>query len=203
MDIVLETDRLRLRRFTEADVDNLVDLDSDPEVMRYLSGGRPTPRDAVESVILPRFLATYESLGCYGWWAAVEKATSSFVGWFSLHPVEERPPDTLEVGYRLRRSAWGRGYATEGVVALIHRAFTECGARRVQGTTYQANLASRRVMEKAGMKLVGTYRPTLEDLHATFTWVSESQEIWEGDDVIYAIDKAESERQKSAMMAVP
>lgn len=197
MNIVLETERLQLRRFTETDVDNLVNLDSDPEVMRYLNGGVPTPREVVESVILPRFLRYYEHSDRCGWWAAIERSTDSFVGWFSLHPKDEGPPDVAELGYRLRKAAWGRGYATEGVLALIRKGFTECGMRRVQATTYQDNVPSRRVMEKAGMKLVGAYRPTLEDLNATFTWVSAAKDIWDGEDVIYTLEKTEWERQNA------
>ncbi|MGH2390760.1 MAG: GNAT family N-acetyltransferase [Chloroflexota bacterium] len=56
MHVLLETERLLLRRFTEDDVDNLFDLDSDPEVMRFLSGGKPTPRDVIQNETLPRFL---------------------------------------------------------------------------------------------------------------------------------------------------
>jgi RimJ/RimL family protein N-acetyltransferase len=56
MQVFLETERLVLRRFTEADVDNLFDLDSDPDVMRFLTGGRPTSRDVIRNETLPRFL---------------------------------------------------------------------------------------------------------------------------------------------------
>ena len=75
MQIYLETERLLLRRFTPADVENLVELDSDPAVMRYLNGGVPTPRDIIERDILPRFLASYDEMGEFGRWAAIEKAT--------------------------------------------------------------------------------------------------------------------------------
>ena len=60
MDVFLETDRLVLRQFTAADLDNLVELDSDPDVMRYITGGRPTPREHVRDEVLPAFLAYYE-----------------------------------------------------------------------------------------------------------------------------------------------
>jgi hypothetical protein len=62
MDVFLETDRLILRRFTAADLDNLVELDSDPDVMRYITGGRPTPREQVRDEVLPAFLAYYEGI---------------------------------------------------------------------------------------------------------------------------------------------
>ncbi len=69
----LETARLSLRRFTAADVDRLVDLDGDPEVMRYLNGGTPTPRDVIEREILPRFLAVDRRHPGLGFWAAFER----------------------------------------------------------------------------------------------------------------------------------
>jgi RimJ/RimL family protein N-acetyltransferase len=75
MSIFLETERLVLRRFTEDDVDNLVELDSDPDVMRFINGGRPTPRHEIEGDVLPAFLDYYERFAGYGFWAAVEKST--------------------------------------------------------------------------------------------------------------------------------
>src|SRR2546425_9340323 len=60
MQIFVETERLLLRRFTEDDVDNLVELDSDPDVMRFVNGGRSTPRQEIESDVLPKFLDLYE-----------------------------------------------------------------------------------------------------------------------------------------------
>ncbi len=77
MRIFLETDRLVLRRFTEADVDNLVELDSDPDVMRFVNGGRPTPREEIQNDTLPRFLDHYERFAGYGFWAAIEKPTGA------------------------------------------------------------------------------------------------------------------------------
>jgi len=73
MQVFLETERLLLRRLTAADVDNLFDLDSDPEVMRYLSGGTPTPRAIIQNDILPAFLRSYERFAGFGVWAAIEK----------------------------------------------------------------------------------------------------------------------------------
>ena len=86
----LETERLTLRQFTPDDVDNLVELDSDPEVMRYITGGRATPREEIERRELPAFLAYYTRADGYGFWAAVEKATGDFIGWFHLRPHDGR-----------------------------------------------------------------------------------------------------------------
>jgi len=159
--VFLETDRLVLRRFTPADVDLLVDLDSDPAVLRYI--GRPRSRDEIETDILPRFLRYYERFPGYGFWAAIEKSTGEFVGWFHFRPAENAPLDEPELGYRLRKSAWGKGYATEGSRALIDKGFTEFGARRVVASAMAVNTGSRRVMEKAGLRFVRTFHLEFDD----------------------------------------
>ena len=87
-------------------------------------------------------------------WAAIERESGRFLGWFHLRPLEADPPDEPELGYRLVRAAWGRGYGSEGSRALIDKAFAQLGARRVHASTMAVNIGSRRVMEKAGMRLV-------------------------------------------------
>ncbi len=188
MDVFLETERLVLRRFTPADVDLLVALDADPEVMHFVTGGRATPREEIEHDFLPAWLGYYERFDGYGFWAAIEKASGEFLGWFHLRPHEGSPADEPELGYRLRKAAWGQGYATEGSRALIAKAFRELGARRVRAETMTVNRASRRVMEKSGLTLVRTFHqewpdPIPGDEHG---------------DVEYAITREEWERQRSA-----
>ena len=152
MQVLLETERLVLRRFTQADVDCLFELDNDPDVMRFINGGTPTPRDIIQNDILPGFLHYDERFLGYGVWAAIEKATGGFLGWLSFRPAEGTPGE-VNLGYRFRRDAWGKGYATEGARALVRKGFSELGVQRVVATTYEDNLASRRVMEKLGMTL--------------------------------------------------
>lgn len=186
METFLETDRLRLRRFTAADVDLLVELDGDPAVMRFINGGKPTPRAEIEHGLLPAILGWYERSSAYGRWAAHERSGGAFVGWFGLRPPEPRRPREVELGYRLRRVAWGQGYATEGSRALIHRAFCELGVERVFATTMTANLASRRVMEKLGMTLVRTWHQSWPELI----------EGTERGDVEYSVRRADWERRE-------
>jgi RimJ/RimL family protein N-acetyltransferase len=197
LQVFLETERLVLRRFTSADVDHLCDLDGDPDVMRFLNGGTPTPRAVIETEILPRFLRSYQRFAGFGVWAAIEKASGEFLGWFSFRPPDGGEPVEVELGYRLRKAAWGKGYATEGARALIRKGFTELGVRRVVAATYQDNVASRRVMEKVGMTLVRSYRLTSADLAAQDTYQVTSQDPWDGDDVEYALERAEWQRQES------
>ena len=163
MRVFLETERLVLRRFTEADADALFELDSDPQVTRFITGGKPTPRDAIRDEILPRFLHYYERYAGFGYWAAIEKSTGEFLGWFEFRPPEGSGPGEVELGYRLRRSAWGKGYATEGSRALVRKGFTELGVRRVVASTMVVNTASRRVMEKAGLTPARTFHQSWPD----------------------------------------
>ncbi|MBA0053136.1 N-acetyltransferase [Streptomyces sp. AJS327] len=151
----LTTDRLLLRPFTEDDEDLLVELDSDPAVMRYLTGGRPTPRERVREAVLPGLLRHHSTLGTRGFWAAEERVSGRFLGWFEFCP--EDAAGTVELGYRLRRDAWGSGYATEGARALVRKGFTELGVRRVVAYTMTVNSPSRKVMEKTGLRFVRTF----------------------------------------------
>lgn len=154
----LRTERLILRPFRADDLEDLVALDADREVMFFITGGAPTPREEIEQEVLPHFLACAGGETGYGFWAAEELATGAFLGWFHLRPHGDAPADEPELGYRLRRPAWGRGYATEGSRALVDHAFETLSARRVYAQTMAVNLASRRVMEKAGLRYVRTFR---------------------------------------------
>jgi len=153
----LETERLVLRGFTPDDVDGLVALDSDPEVMRFINGGEPADPALIRTQTLPRLLHDYPVLGTRGYWAAEEKAARTFLGWFELRPLEEHSAAVVELGYRLHRAAWGKGYATEGCRALVATAFTGLGVERITANTMAVNTGSRRVMEKLGMTFVRNF----------------------------------------------
>ncbi|MEU4193894.1 GNAT family N-acetyltransferase [Kribbella sp. NPDC026611] len=154
----METERLRLRQFRIDDAELLVGLDSDPEVMRYLTG-QPTPREELEDVVLPGILKVYAEHPGLGTFAAEDR--DGFVGWFGLQPTDE--PTAVDVGYRLLRRAWGKGYATEGTKALIEHAFTELGMERVVADTMAVNHRSRDVMRRAGLRFVRVYHEHFED----------------------------------------
>ncbi|TBO60395.1 N-acetyltransferase [Streptomyces kasugaensis] len=163
MDTYLETERLALRRFTADDADLLIELDSDPAVMRYLTGGNPTAPEVVRERHLPNILNGYEKWGGdLGLFAAHEKDGNAFIGWFILRPEPEGPLDEVELGYRLRQAAWGKGYATEGSRALLGKAFTELGVRMVWAETMSVNHGSRNIMKKLEMTLADTI-PTPSD----------------------------------------
>lgn len=152
----LSTERLELRRFTIHDLDRLVELDSDPEVMRHISRGQPTSRQRLETELFPRLLSWYEQGPHLGFWAAELKSTGEFIGWFHLRP-DLLEPDYMELGYRLRRNFWGLGLATEMGRELVTRAENEWGYRRLSGRALQANHASQRVLEKCGLTRTGEF----------------------------------------------
>lgn len=167
VDDELLTGRLTLRRFTAADAENVLSLDGDPEVMRFLSS-KLKSLEEISNRVLPRLADSPFRWSGFGYWAAETRPARQFIGWFALRPV--RPAETsmvqwadapdlpgvVELGYRLRRSAWGRGYATEGALALVSAAFADPRVREVVATTMAVNAGSRRVMEKAGLRLART-----------------------------------------------
>ena len=142
------TARLALSEITPEHGHELYELDADPRVMRYIGAGRVRTREDVDEAMrrIPRAYALYPGLGT---WRATRRDNGDFVGWFALKYV----PGTVEVevGYRLRHAAWGRGYATEGARELVRYGFRELGLFRIIGITHPDNAASRRVLEKAGL----------------------------------------------------
>jgi RimJ/RimL family protein N-acetyltransferase len=145
-----------LREFTPGDEALLVELDSDPQVMHYITGGLATPAAEIRDEVLPRWLRYYEEQPGFGFWAA-ELHDGGFLGWLHLRPDAEHGDNEPELGYRLRHEAWGRGLATEGSRALIDHAFSIEHVERVRAETMAVHIASRRVMEKCGMRLVRTF----------------------------------------------
>jgi len=148
---VMGSDRLRFRPFTLADAPLIYELDSDPDVMQFISKGKPTPLEKIKQEILPKFLTYYDDPRHLGIWATYEAATEAFIGWICLKPDRFIPE--IEVGYRLKKQFWGNGYATEGSKFLIHNAFTHWGIDRITAHTLEYNHRSRRVMEKCGLQL--------------------------------------------------
>ncbi|MFC0713610.1 GNAT family N-acetyltransferase [Cellulomonas biazotea] len=161
----LQTERVTLRRLRADDADLLIELDSDPAVMRYLSGGEPTAPDLIRDRDLPSILAGYDRwAGDFGLFAAAT-AGGEFLGWFCLRPERDGPLDEVELGYRLRQVAWGQGYATEVSSGLLEKAFTDLDVRVVWGATMALNRSSQHVMEKVGMTVTGALE-TPEDMLA-------------------------------------
>lgn len=163
----LQTVTLTLRPCCANDRADFIGLELDPEVMHFLNGGavdheKTDSKDV--TFLMPRGLEPHV-------WTARRTATNAFVGWFCLFPETKT---LAEIGYRLRREDWGQGLASEGASALINWGFSSGGYDKVIACTMAANHASRRVMEKIGMKHV---RTTFPDFAARIPGAEEG-EVW-------------------------
>jgi RimJ/RimL family protein N-acetyltransferase len=181
--VFLETPRMYFRQFEENDAPLLFELDSDPEVMRFISKGKPTPLARIQNEIIPKFLNFYHQSPPQGFWAAYLRESGDFIGWFHLRPSTLPVPET-ELGYRLKRNVWGRGLCTEGSQALLEKAFREWGYDKVCAHTMADNLASRRVMEKVGLRFECDFHYEADMLHG---WVEQDERRA----VKYSITRAE------------
>ena len=150
----LATERIRLQPLTAAHTELLVELDSDPEVLRFIFGRGLTREEVVEEWSSKRLRPDADARGI-GYWMGYD-AAGDWLGWWCLG-VDDEDPAAAELGYRLRRTAWGRGYATEGSRAMLEHGFATVGLERIWGETMAVNTGSRHVMEKLGMTLVRSY----------------------------------------------
>lgn len=155
---LFETNRLILRDLREDDIDGMYALDSNPEVYRFL-GNQPNFDKKKTEELIQYIRSQYQNFGI-GRWAAVEKATGKFVGWSGLKYVTESHSDRInyyDVGYRFLPEFWGKGYATESAIFSIEYGFNVMNLSEIIGTCHEGNLASRRVLEKCGLKFVDQF----------------------------------------------
>ncbi len=134
-----------------------VELDSDPEVMRYLTGDGRT-RAQVEKAHGLR-LATAQPVAGLGFWVGF--VDDEFIGWWLLQPAgwgeETLLPGEAELGYRLLRKHWGKGLATEGAREMVRHSFQDLNMNRVFALTMTVNERSRATMSSAGLRYVRTF----------------------------------------------
>ena len=147
----LTTERLALRRMTEADLDWLAAMHADPEVTRYLGGIKT--RAQVEEQMRTRIIGYYDAHPGLGVWMTIERATGEQLGFHLINNIQGET--ILQVGYGLVKSAWGKGYATEMASALLRYGFAELGLDRIAGISDLDNVASIHVLGKIGLERGG------------------------------------------------
>ena len=155
----LKSERIYLRHFQLKDADGLFELDSDPDVMKYMS--REPAESIEESVeVIEKQISYYKDNQGLGVFPAFLTGTNDFMGWFALKDLDNT--EKIEVGFKLKKKFWNKGYATEMTKVLIHYGFDIIRLNKIYAVTHPENVASQRVLEKCGLEFIGmdTYYKT-------------------------------------------
>ena len=151
MHIVFETPRLILRRFTEDDASLILQLNSDPEIVKYVHEPVLETGEQAKKIIIDIILPQYKN--DLGRWAIHTKEKLEFIGWCGLKYLPE--PDEIDLGYRLMQKAWGKGFATEAAESTLDHGFKTLNLQLITGRAHIENMASIKVLEKIGMNFIG------------------------------------------------
>lgn len=174
-EIKLSTDRLILREFQESDLEELFDLDSDPEVHKYLGNKPVTMRSQTEDII-KGVRQQYIDHGI-GRWIAITKDTNEMIGWSGLKYETlaiNNQNGYNDIGYRFKKKYWGKGYATESANALLEYGFTELKYDKICGAAEIGNKASSKVLQKIGLNFIESFY--YENLKCN--WYALTSEEW-------------------------
>jgi RimJ/RimL family protein N-acetyltransferase len=145
----LTTERLRLRDWRDDDLPAFRDLNLDRDVRQYY----PSVLAPFESDAFAVQIRAFLSANGWGLWAVEEKQKGGFIGFVGLsRPTFDPFTDSVEIGWRLAKNTWKKGYATEAAQAALAHGFTVLGLSEIVAFTVPANTPSRRVMEKLGMQ---------------------------------------------------
>jgi RimJ/RimL family protein N-acetyltransferase len=159
----LRTERITLVPLADEHLEWEVEVDSDPEVMRYLIG-RGATRDEIEASHARRLAAAQKMDGLGFWVGLVDDA---FVGWWILQPAHgpDQPddPGVADLGYRLLRRHWRKGLASEGARELVRYGFEDVGLDRIIAQTMSVNAGSRAVMERIGLTFARTFKTSFTE----------------------------------------
>lgn len=158
MQIFTETNRLFLREILPSDVDGLFELDSDPEVNRYL-GNKPVQSKEQTKEIIQFIRQQYVDNGI-GRWAIIDKTNNNFIGWTGLKLVREtinNHTNYYDLGYRLIKRYWGQGIATESALASLQYGFDVLKANEIYAMAQVENKASNKILANVGFSLIETF----------------------------------------------
>ncbi|MEV0394217.1 GNAT family N-acetyltransferase [Polymorphospora rubra] len=144
----LKTQRLLLRHWRESDLDPWAEMNADPQVREFFPN-LETREKSTAAVAL--FQTGLQERG-WGWWAVEVAATGEFIGFTGLNPINANMPFTgVETGWRLRRTAWGHGYASEAARACLAYGFDTLALPEILAFTAAGNVRSEAVMRRIGM----------------------------------------------------
>jgi ribosomal-protein-alanine N-acetyltransferase len=153
MKVVLETERLLLREYVEDDAQAFFELNSDPEVLRFVPDKPLLNIEQARQILIDHPIADYRKYG-FGRCACILKSTGEQIGFAGLKYLEEL--GEVDVAFRLKPAHWGLGLATEAALASIRFGFSNLGLKQIIGLAMPENFASVRVLEKTGLRYAGT-----------------------------------------------
>jgi ribosomal-protein-alanine N-acetyltransferase len=153
MKVILETDRLLLREYVEADAEAFFKLNSDPEVLRFVPDKPLLNVEQARQTLVDHPIADYRKYG-FGRGACILKSTGEQIGFAGLKYLEEL--GEVDVAFRLTRSHWRMGLATEAALASVRFGFADLNLKRIIGLVMPENIASVRVLEKTGLRYAET-----------------------------------------------
>jgi RimJ/RimL family protein N-acetyltransferase len=159
MNIFAETKRLVLREILPSDAAGLFELDSDPEVHRYL-GNKPV-KDKAKIIEIIEFIRQQYADNGIGRWAVVDKVTGDFMGWSGIKletNTTNGHQNYYDLGYRLIRRYWGQGIATESAIASLDYGFQKLHIKEVHGAASCENAASNKILLKTGLRFVESFQ---------------------------------------------
>ncbi len=149
MKVILETERLLLREYVEEDAQAFFELNSDPEVLRFVPDKALLTVEEARQILIDHPIADYRKHG-FGRGACILKSTGEQIGFAGLKYLEEL--GEVDVAYRLLPTHWGQGLATEAALASVRYGFANLGLKQIIGLVMPENIASVRVLEKAGLR---------------------------------------------------
>ncbi|MDH5598405.1 MAG: GNAT family N-acetyltransferase [Cyclobacteriaceae bacterium] len=158
MKIITETERLIIREIGEADVEAMLELHSDPEVHKYLGNKTISSIKEIKEII--NFLRQQYEKYKVGRWAMIDKNSNEFIGWTGIEYVTKEingHKNYYDLGYRLKKQYWGKGYATESAIACLEYAFNQLQLNKVYAMADYRNKGSNNILKKSGMSFIETF----------------------------------------------
>jgi len=149
MKVIPETDRLLIREYVEEDAEVFFELNSNPEVSRFVPDKPLLNVEQARQILIDHPIADYRKHG-FGRGACILKSTGEQIGLAGLKYLEEL--GEVDVAYRLLPTHWGQGFATEAALASVRFGFASLGLKRILGLVMPENIASVRVPEKTGLR---------------------------------------------------
>ena len=155
---ITNSSRLSYQLMDETDAHLLFELDQNPQVMKYINGGKPSTKEDIEKIYIPRMLSYTNHKKGWGLWKVNLIENNEFIGWVLVRPMDffsDAPQlENLELGWRFMQKSWGNGYATEAALSVMNALISNKSATVFTAIVLSENKASIAIMKKLGMNFI-------------------------------------------------